>query len=55
MEYEGTKRKSTLTIFLYINIALYMIRNNENHELKSIDNYRQHNDRLNEKTQLLIM
>ena len=31
--------KSTLTIFLY-NIALYVIGDNEDHELKSIKGYR---------------
>ena len=39
-------------VYLY-NIALYMIRNNEDHESKSIENYRQDIDCLNEMMQLL--
>ena len=35
------------------NIALYVIRNNEDHESKSIENYRQDIDCLIEKMQLL--
>ena len=52
IKYDGIERKSTLTIFLY-NIALYVIRDNEDHELKSIENYRQDIDCLNEMMQLL--
>ncbi|KAK2429535.1 hypothetical protein QL285_027964 [Trifolium repens] len=35
------------------NIALYVIRNNEDHELKSIQDYRQDIDCLNKMMQLL--
>ena len=45
--------KSTLTIFFAHNKALYVIDDNEDHESKSIENYRQHNDCLNEILQLL--
>jgi uncharacterized protein YlzI (FlbEa/FlbD family) len=52
IKYDWIERKSALTIFLY-NIALYVIRNNEDHELKSIEDYRQDIDCLNEMMQLL--
>ena len=52
IKYDGIERKSALTIFLY-NIALYVIRDNEDHELKSIENYRQDIECLNEMMQLL--
>jgi hypothetical protein len=54
MKYDGIERQSTFTLFIYIiYIALYMIRKNKDHESKPIKNFRQHINRLNEKTQLL--
>jgi hypothetical protein len=52
IKYDGIERKSALTIFLY-NIALYVIRDNEDHELKFFENYRQDIECLNEMMQLL--
>ena len=46
------KKVNVDNIFAH-NTALYVIRNNENHELKSIENYRQDIECLNEMMQLL--
>jgi hypothetical protein len=40
MDWDGTKMRSTSTYFWIYNIALYVISNNEDHELKSIEDYR---------------
>jgi hypothetical protein len=49
IQFDGTDIKSTLMSWKH---SAIMIRDNEDHEPKSIENYRQHNDCLNEKTQL---
>jgi hypothetical protein len=40
MEYDGTKMKVNVDNVFAYNIALYVMSDNEDHELKSIKNYR---------------
>ena len=52
-EIRWNRKKINVDIVYLYNIALYKMRNNEDHESKSIENYRQDIDCLNEKMQLL--
>ena len=52
-EIRWNRKKVNVDIVYLYNIALYKIIVNEDHERKPSENYRQHDDCLNEMTQLL--